>query len=186
MPLATVELFALRDGKWFRSGRRLPSPDVPSEEGARPLSSVLTPSPVTPLEGGKAVATVSLTLVRAGRPRPVSALMCELRELARWADGATSQQIEALVATRWGEKALVRGERLPTLAASPRWWGRDVLVPLGFRPEPDLAEEILRQVMGLGEGDVALLTNEGADVVPAAAFGPVSRAGIRLAVREKL
>jgi hypothetical protein len=80
---------------------------------------------------------------------------------------------------------LLRGERLPPLSCGTRWWGRSILAPLGFRPEPDLDEDILGETLGLNDGDVVLLTEAGAERIPRAAFGPVSRAGVRLASRER-
>jgi hypothetical protein len=183
LPLPGVELYVRRDGAWFRTGHRLPSAGVPDEAGARPLSSLLTPAPVAPLVAEYTGERVRMTLVRDGRVRPATLLQCGLEDLVRWADGATSRTLESLEAAYCGEVVLVRGERLPPMPGGERWWGGDVLVPLGFRPEPELAGDVLRQVLGLADGEVALLDGEGAEVVPGGAFGPVSRAGIRLAAR---
>jgi hypothetical protein len=185
LPLPGVELFARRDGAWFRAGHRLPTAQVPAEEGARPLLSEIVPTPVAPRVARYAAAPLRLALVRDTRPRRATALLCPHRELVARADTATSHQLEQLQAARRGENVLLRGERLPPFAGGTRWWGRSVLVPLGFRPEPDLTEGILRDALGLNDGDVALLTEAGAERVPQAAFGPVSRAGIRLAARER-
>jgi hypothetical protein len=78
-------------------------------------------------------------------------------------------------------EVLVLGERLPPLLGGQRYWGRDVLVPLGQRPEPALAEGVLRAALQLGPDEVALLSPEGIEVVPRTALGPVTRAGVRLA-----
>jgi hypothetical protein len=182
LPLSGVALYSRRDGAWFRHGCRLPSSDVPGEDGAPPLVAVLTPAPVTPLQVEFAAGTVRLAVVRDGRPRPAAALLCELADLARWADTATSRHLGALRAARCGDRVLVLGKRLPPLSAGERWWGDGVLVPLGFRPEPNLPEGVLRQALGLEDGDAALLGVDGAERVPAEAFGPMSRAGVRLAV----
>jgi hypothetical protein len=183
LPLSGVELYVRRDGVWFRAGRRLPASGVPDDAGARPLSSLLTPAPVGPQVAEYAGERIRLSLSRDGRVRPATLLQCGLEDLARWADGATSRKLESLEATYCGDVVLVRGERLPPMPGGERWWGGDVLVPLGFRPEPELAGDVLRHVLGLADGEVALLDGQGAEVVPAGAFGPVSRAGIRLASR---
>ncbi len=182
LPLPGVELFARRDGLWYRPGRRLPSSGVPAEDRAKPLAAVLSPAPVTPQLAQARPAPVGLTAVRDGRPRPATALLCELGELVRWADAATTRQFTALEAARCGGRVLVRGGRLPAVAGE-RWWGRSVLVPLGYRPEPGLPEGVLASALGLADGDAALLRAEGAEVVSAATFGPVSRAAVRLAAR---
>jgi hypothetical protein len=185
LPLPGVELFACRDGAWFRAGHRLPTALVPAEDGARPLLSELVPSPVVPREIQYGGAPVRLQLVRDTRPRRARAMLCSIFELAVLADAATSRQLEVLQAARRGENVLLLGERLPPVSGAARWWGRSILVPLGFRPEPHLAEGILRDALTLDDGDVALLTDAGAERIPHAAFGPVSRAGIRLAARER-
>jgi hypothetical protein len=185
LPLPGVELFARSEGLWYRTGRRLPSTQVPDESAARPLSSVLTPAPVTPQDAALTVECIPLGVARDAHPRPATMLRSKIDHFARWAETATTRQLEALEAAYGGEDVLLRGERLPPLAGAERWWGADVLIPLGFRPEPDLAGEVLRQVMGLAPGEVALLTDLGAEVVPAGAFGPVTRAGVRLAVRGR-
>jgi hypothetical protein len=180
LPIPGIELFERRDGLWYRHGGRLPTSIVHGEEVARPLASVVTPSPVVPLSPRLAPETVSLSLVRDSRFRPATALICSLTDIARWADSATSHQIDGLRATRREDSVLVCGSSLPPLPGQ-RWWGRGVLIPAGFRPEPELAEGALAQALSLSAGDVVLLSAEGAERVPAAAFGPLSRACIRLA-----
>jgi hypothetical protein len=185
LPLPGVELYARRGGAWYRAGQRLPTALVPAEDGARPLQSELVPAPVLPRVASCAAAPLRLALVRDTRPRRATALLCPLRELVARADAATNHQLEQLQAARRGENVLLRGERLPPFSGGSRWWGHRILVPLGFRPEPDLAEGILLDALGLNDGDVVLLTEAGAERIPQAAFGPVSRAGIRLAARER-
>ena len=57
-----------------------------------------------------------------------------------------------------------------------------MLVAAGWRPEPALSENVLAEALGLGD-DFAVFTPEGVEVVPATAFGPLTRAGVRLAAR---
>jgi hypothetical protein len=125
-----------------------------------------------------------VALVRDDRPRPAGALCCPLAELAEWVEEATSRQMAGLQAA-WcpAGSVLLLGERLPPLAAGERFWGRSLLVPLGFRPDPDLDEDALREALGLG-GDVGILTAEGLEVVPRGAFGALTRAGLRLALGQ--
>jgi hypothetical protein len=87
-----------------------------------------------------------------------------------------------LVAARCEGAALLRG-RLPALVGE-RFWGKRVLVPAGRRPDPAVGEDVLAAALRLGE-DVALLTDAGADVFPRDAFGPVSRAAVRLALEAE-
>jgi hypothetical protein len=100
--------------------------------------------------------------------------------LSAWADSAPSDDIEAVEAAICGETVLLRG-RLPALVGE-RFWGRRLLVAAGWRPEPDLAEGVLAEALGLGD-DFALFASDGVEVVPSTAFGPLTRAGVRLAAR---
>ena len=70
---------------------------------------------------------------------------------------------------------------LPLLPESVRYWGTDLLVPLGFRADPELPEGAIRRVVGAGDGDLVVLDEEGFELIARDAFKPLSRAGIRLA-----
>jgi MoxR-vWA-beta-propeller ternary system domain bpX2 len=183
LALAGAQLFCRRAGLWYRPGQCLPTFDVPGEDGAEPLAHVLFPAPVRPeVSTDRTWKPASLALVRDECPRPTTALRCSLADLAAWADNATSQQLARLEAALGDRAVLLRGERLPPLVGSERFWGRAVLVPLGHRPEPALAEGVLAAALELDAGEVAVL---GAVIerVPSSAFGPVTRVGARLALR---
>src|SRR5262249_29260421 len=77
------------------------------------------------------------------------------------------------------------GTRLPTIADGLRLWGHDVLIPVGFRAEPQLAERALRAAVGAGPDDMVILDGEGPELIPRQAFQPLSRAAIRLARRAE-
>jgi hypothetical protein len=79
---------------------------------------------------------------------------------------------------------LLRGPALPGTLDGERFWGDSVLIPLGRRPEPDLPESVLAAALELCDGAVAMVAADGVEVVPGAAVGPVSRAGVRLLKRE--
>jgi hypothetical protein len=182
LPIQGAEVFELRDGQWYRPGQRLPAFNLPEEKGARPLSAVLTPSPVEAQRvHPTAFERVRLVLVRDEKPRAATALRCSLEDLARWADGATSRQLTALEAAWYGDSVLLLGQRLPALAGCERFWGRTVLVPLGFRPEPVLPESALRQALGLQEEEIAVLGHGETEVVAREAFQTLTRAAARRA-----
>jgi hypothetical protein len=177
--------FVRRGGYWYAPGASLPEFGVPEPEDTRPLSAVLFPEPVSPEPPGPpAWAKVTLRLVRDGRPRASSALRCTLRELLGWAQTATSRRLAALEGALCGEEVLVRGGKLPEVAGGRRYWGAGLLVPLGWRPEPALGEQVLREALGVGEGEVGVLEAGGVEIIPREAFGRVSRAGLRLAAGE--
>jgi hypothetical protein len=181
-----AQFFERRGGQWYEPGRHLPSFEVPDSADARPLIALLTPAPISPeTPPATRAAPLRLRLVRDGRPRPARALCCWLADLAAWADHATSHQFAGLQAAVDAEaRVLVVGEHLPPLAVGDRYWGKTVLVPLGWRPEPDLGEEALREVCGLGCAALGLLTADGVEVVDRNALRPLTRGGVRLAVQR--
>jgi hypothetical protein len=181
-----AELFCRRGGHWYRRGEHLPAFAVPDAGEARPLAALLAPAPVRPeaCEGRPAVP-LPLRVVReeAGVSRAATALRCPAAALRDWAARATSSELAALSGARCGDEVLLRGARLPALAGAERYWGATVLVPLGFRPEPSVAEAVLAEALGVRSADeVCLFGPDGAEVIPNAAFGPVTRAGLRLLV----
>ena len=185
LPAPGTEVYARRGEFWFRLGRSMPAFGVPDERGTKPLAEVVVPEPVRPLtEERPAFERVRLTLARDGRPRPATAILCRLEDLARWADGVPVTRLASLEAARCDGLALVRGEKLPELPDAERFWGATILAPLGCRPEPALSERELGRALGLGDGEIALLTAEGAEVIAGSVFRPVARAGLRLALRE--
>lgn len=182
-PIVGAELYARRDGLWYRLGHRLPAFGLPVDNGdGMPLHRVVSPLPVRPVPPGTGtIRPVELALVLDDTERPATALECAIGVLGRWAEMAPTAWLGPLQAARSGDRVLVRGRPLPPLAGGRRFWGRTVLTPLGLRPEPDLPEPALRAALGVGEDGLLVLTTDGAEVVPLGAFRPVTRAGIRLA-----
>lgn len=185
LALRGAEVFARRDGRWYRPGRRLPAFEVPVEDDARPLAHILMPAPVQAESGEPSLVPLTVGLVRDDRPRPATALCCPLSDLTRWAEQATSMQLAALEAMYADDRMLLRGCRLPALAIGERYWGREVLIPLGFRLQPELSEGVLREALRLQPHEIALLNDTGFEAIDARLFRPLMRASMRLAVRER-
>ena len=135
--------------------------------------------------------------------RPASALRCRLGPLADWAEHAPSACIESLSGAWCAEaevdpddaevlvllKADTRPQteshpvgwgRLPALEGALRYCGDEVLIPLGYRPEPGLVERALREAVGAGPDQLVVLDETGPELIPQEAFRPLSRASIRL------
>ena len=184
MAIPGAELFTLRDGLWYPSGCRLPRFGLPLDAGASiPLHRAVTPRPVDPeAPGHVAIRPTMLGLARDPGVRPASAVVCELDDLGRWADGATTAGIESLSAAMCDGLAMVRGRILPPIAAGERFWGRAVLAPLGFRPDPILPERAILGALGVADDDLLILGPDGCEVVPRDAFRPLTRASVRLAL----
>lgn len=184
LPVAGVVFLTPRGGEWFPFGSRLPTADRPPEGDGASVASVLSPARFTPVAVGNAFAPpVTLRVVRGGNARGATALRCRITELADWADGATTAELAAVTATRAGNDVVLHGTKLPPLPGATRFWGDDVLVPVGYRVDPELTAEVIRVAAGAGRDELVLLDETGAEVIPRSAFTPVTRAGLRMALR---
>jgi hypothetical protein len=185
LPAEGVEFYVRRGERWFRFGRRTPTSDVPPDDEGRPVSAVLLPARFDVLASSPPAASrVALRIAHGGPPQPVAALACPLAELRQWADTATTLELAAVRAALAGDRAVLLGSKLPAVASATRFWGRDVFVPAGFRPDPDLPPAVLRAAVGAAADDLVFLDADGADLIPKSAFAPLTRAGLRLALRE--
>lgn len=184
LPVPGVTFFTHREGLWFRFGCLVPTDDAPPEGDGAPVAAVLVPARFEPVPPEPPTwPPVALTVVRGGAQRPATALVCTVAELAKWADTATTAELTAVRAARSGDQAVVLSERLPTIPSACRYWGDKVLVPVGFRPEPALPEATLREAVGVTGGEILLLNEVGAEVIPLAAIKPLTRASVRLGAR---
>jgi MoxR-vWA-beta-propeller ternary system domain bpX2 len=196
LPLPGVELFSERGGRWYRWGEHLPAfgVAVPDDRRGVALERIVLPKPVSAQRPESLqVDRVRIGVVRDERcqSRPATALYCRLSALHAWAEQSTSAAFAGLRAAWTGGPAGERGEAevlvlgqqgsLPTPQSGERFWGTDVLIPLGFRADPDLAEPALKSAVGAGPNDLVVLRPEGFDVIARAIFRPLCRAGVRIA-----
>jgi hypothetical protein len=179
-----VELFEPRDGRWYRPGDRLPVFTVPPPGDPIPLDRAVIPGPFAAMEpGDRELPQMPLRLMRSDVPRPTSALRCSLAAVAAWADAATTAEISAVKAAQSGEIAWLLGSHLPALSGAERFWGDRVLIPLGFRAEPDWPEAALREAANVGRDELLVLTEEGTEAIPREAFRPLTRGAVRRVCR---
>jgi hypothetical protein len=98
---------------------------------------------------------------------------------------ATSAALAAVRAAHSGPEVLLLGRKLPLLPTAERFWGERILVPLGFRPEPLFAENLLRGTLGVADNELVILSEGGAEVLPEEVLQPLSRSALRLALRRQ-
>jgi hypothetical protein len=199
LPLSSVEMYSRRGGDWHRLGDHLPTFGVPLGAGSdgAALARALVPKPLCPrAPGDPPLDPIPIRVVRGerGDPRPARAVRCSLGSLCAWAESVTSARLAALEAA-WTISAqkrpdeatvFVLGEALalPELGDCVRFWGGgDLLVPLGFRIEPELPDRALRAAMGAAAGELVALDEFGHERIPRSAFQPLGRAALRLALR---
>jgi hypothetical protein len=180
LPIHGVQLFAYRAGNWYRPGRHLPVFDVPDEGESVTLLHALSPAPVaTQRRASRQTPSVLLRLVRDDKQRRTTALTCIGSALLKWAESATTRQLASVAIAVCKDRALLRGEGLPLLAGATRYWGGDVLFPLGFRWEPQLPESAIHGVIGLQTNEIAIVHNEELEMISSDTLRPATRAGIR-------
>lgn len=187
LPLPGVHLYVRREGVWYRFGASLPAFEMPPDGIFRPLHDHLFPAPVLPIPAlprHPFCEKVTVRLVPEDRPRSTSGLLVSLKKLLSWMEGIPTARLKALKAATWNGMVLVLGPRLPFLESGRRYWGEQVLRPLGFRAEPDLPESDFREALEMEGEDLLLLGEESVEVIPGAAFGPLTRAGVRRAARR--
>jgi hypothetical protein len=185
LPVAGIAFFVPRDGRWHSFQSRLPTADTPPEGDGCAIVTLLSPesfevAPPVVIE----TPPLLLRLVPGGQPATASALSCKVRDLASWADRATTMELQSVRAARCGSRMILLGRTLPSVPGSVRYWGDDFFLPLGFRAEPELPVAVLRSAVGASNDDLVFLDESGAACVPRVAFQPLSRAALKLAVRR--
>lgn len=185
LPLPGAVLYSHRGGLWYQVGRHLPAFEVLTDGEFLPLHQVLVPSPVQPIAyPGGTWTRGTLSLRPERHSKPTSAMICSLHDLLGWAESTPSCRLKTLRAAYQGGKVFVLGSRLPALPSTQRFWGERVLVPLGYRLEPELSERLVRECLAVSDDELLIVTEHGADVLRHADLRPVSRAVLRLATRE--
>ena len=176
-----AEFFTRRGTAWHRFGHRLSTSDAPPDDEGLPLTGMVLPGRITPLVPESREPTTTVILTRGGVIRAASALMCSTSALATWAAGALTTELAGVRVATDGERAILIGDRLPSLPGATRFWGMDVFLPLGFRTEPELPDALIRAAAGAEPDELLILTPNGAEIIARSAFAPATRAGLRLA-----
>lgn len=182
-PLMEVIFFRTDLGVRYRLGNRIPTDEVPPSGEDRPLTGVLVPLPIQTVSPDANFApTVPVRLVRGGSPGPTTALLCDLDALRALADTATSYELTRIRGILCGDRAMLFGSDLPRIAGALRLYGTDLLLPVGYRTEPDLPAAVLRAGVGVVSGEVLIFTQDGIEIVPIDRAEPLTRAAIRIAL----
>jgi hypothetical protein len=183
---AGVELYARAENLWHRAGSSLPAFGLDTQGQFMPLARALVPVRIeTELAPPLKPAPAALKLARSEKPRECTAALCALTKLAAWADMASTRVIESFRAAWQGERVLLMGANPPWIDPGQRYWGECVLCPLGFELAPDIPESATCEALGLREGDIVIVSENGGDVVPGSAFAQLTRAGLRMAAKER-
>jgi hypothetical protein len=185
LPLSGCRLYGRHNGRWHAWGEALPAFDVPEALRFRPVYEVVFPAAMHPISaGGRLSEPVALALVPDSVFRPTHALECPLDSFLAWADSVPSCALARYQGAIQEQRLLVLGNNLPWLEDGERFWGRSVLVPIGFRPQPFLVEADLRRAAGIDSSDLLILRSERSELVATDQFSYLTHAALRLARAE--
>lgn len=164
-----------------------PGADVPSDRlpslAWKPIADQFAPAFPRSSSAGDRPESVPFRVVASSEERAAAALLTDVDEWERWcADAAEVRLMRLRFAACADGRVLVVGSPLPPIPhARTLWDDANALVPCGFVPQPDIGGDALRRVLGLAEGDFALLSSDGAfEVIPGAVFAAASRSAARL------
>lgn len=180
-----AEYFSKRNDRWHRFGETLPAFDVPPAGKSIPLERFLFPAPVTPIPPEAIVSErVLCRLVSSTVAAPTTAMRCDLIALKPWMETATSFELSSVRACLCDSRAFLLGSTLPWIETGERFWGNEVLIPLGYRPDPDWSEAALREAAGVARDQILVLGHEDIELIPRETLEPLSRARWREAVQQ--
>lgn len=155
------EFEELGDGQLVPRGGRVPratlpiGPWVPLKEWLRvelPIAALA----VAPR------STVPLQLVRSERESDANVLLASMDDWHKFATSAAHIRLQPLkFAASDDGRVLVCGTPLPPIPGTQFVESDGVAVPCGWEPEPSLQTDVLRELLGLQNQDVAILSPNG-------------------------
>lgn len=151
-----------------------------------PLIQWLQPIAPPTILPAKIAQRAPLRLVRSSAERAADLLVVDFPVWREYAVSAPQIRLNLLSFAVSGDfRALVRGIPLPPLPGARYAEMKGVAVPLGWSWSPAIDAEIVRQVLGLAEHDIALITLEGVcEIVSSDDFVRATRSAVRLTEKE--
>jgi hypothetical protein len=168
------------DGRLTAAGARVPKGRLP-DSGWQSLSAWLKPDPQPAALAGEVTQRVPLTLVRTSHEQSPGVLVTPLET---WADYATTAPAVRLRPLRFAAsadgRAVVWGDPLPPVPGRRYVEREGVAVPAGWAWSPAVEPAVVRDLLGLAAGDLALFDEDGTyELVAAGGFARATRSGVR-------
>jgi len=183
-----LELFFVVAGYSVRrADEHVPSAHFPDGDWT-PLHHWLDPSIPAPAFGGKHPHPVALRLVASNGPVvPATVLEADLWAWHAYATGAPQARLEPLhFAASTVGRVVVHGRPLPPIRGRRFAELGGIAVPLGTAWSPPVDVEVMVALLGLEQGDLALLRADGtADHIRADHWMAATRAAVRATVAEE-
>jgi hypothetical protein len=131
-------------------------------------------------------APAPLTLAPCHAPQPANLLLASLATWQLYVESAPAVRLKLWsFAVREGRRVAVRGVPLPPLPGVACIEVEGVAVPAGWTWSPPLEAAVVRTLLGLAAGDVALLQPDGSyEVIAGEDFVAATRSAVRLSAKE--
>ena len=169
----------MADGGLVARGRLLPEGYLPQAEWV-PLVELVRPVVESGALPGTVGSRVGVRLVRSSEEVGANVLVTTLAAFAEYAEGAPAVRLERLRFACDGERVVIWGAPLPPLPGERLAERAGVAAPCGFAWRPAVDAGSLRRVLGLAEGELALLAVSGSwQRVGAEAFVKARRSAVR-------
>ena len=165
---------------------RIPSGRLP-EARWTPIAAWLKPTPQAAASPDAPPRRVTPRLVRDASEREAAILLVRGEALAAWAEMAPASRLKPLAfAVCEDGRALVRGKPLPALPGTRCAEEGGIVVPCGWAFELRVDAAVMREVLGLAQGDFALFAEDGTwERVDREAFVRTSRSAVRSSMEER-
>ena len=171
------------DGRLLRRGARVPGGKPPGGRWvALETWIALDPQPAA-LPGLPTGSTgrVHLELTRTTVGAEPTLLVTHVRPWVQYASGAPAVRLKPLAfAAAADGRVLIRGRPLPSLPGKRYVEVEGIAVPCGFAWSPPVDAEVLRELLELAPGDIAVLEGDGTyEHVGSSGFVPATRSAAR-------
>ena len=168
-------------------GTRLPTDALPETSSWTPIPTWLAPRPQPAALPGALTHRATLQVERSGTERPAAVLLTTTDAVAAYATTAPAVRLHRLrLAASSDGRAVLWGEPLPPVPGRRYYEERGVAVACGYGFSPAIGHDVVRRLLGLAEGDLALFHADGGyDRVDASNFARATR-GTARATRDAL
>jgi len=136
--------------------------------------------------GGQRPPPAVLAVVRSYIERPANGILTTLTAWAAYSDAAAAIRLRCLsFAAASDGRVIIRGTPLPSVVGLRLVEDNGVAVPCGWAWAPAVEATVVRELLGLEEGDFALLTGAGSvEIIRADGFAASCRSAVRMTALE--
>jgi hypothetical protein len=171
---------SLPDGQLVPYDGTVPTSRLPEGEW-RPLGEFLVVVPPAKRFAGHPPQPAALRLVRSSLPRPTEVLKLTVEAWAAYTRTSPQVRLKPLAFAASHESVLVVGSPLPPISGEHFTLTEGITVPAGYAWQPAVEAGVLRNKLGLEDGDLAVFSREGrCSIVRADAFVSATRSAAHL------